>query len=131
MQISIANFGQNTLHFLNSGGKTLILGLVNASTGVVEDIIWAPDSTRSETLITAIQRTLARPNSMCFVWYTEAREGFPNEISFLPISLRTTFEIHTISRTQLPLRLACAVTVPKSLRLINLIPGLIFGSVTF
>jgi hypothetical protein len=51
------------------------------------------------------------------LWYTEPREGFPNGIPILPIvPLKTTFEINgqTMSRTQLPLRLAWAVTVHKS-----------------
>ena len=51
------------------------------------------------------------------LWYTEPREEFPNGIPILPIvPLKTTFEINgqTVSHTQLPLRLAWAVTVHKS-----------------
>ena len=80
LEISKAFFGF-CLHVLNSG-VTLILGLVNATTGVLEDIIWAPDFTRSELPIAVLVScpTYTGPT----LWYTEPREGFPNGIPILP-----------------------------------------------
>jgi hypothetical protein len=55
----------------------------------------------------------ARPTS----WRTEPRPNFPTGIPIFPVTpLKTTFELNgkTLSRTQLPLRLASAVTIHKS-----------------
>ncbi|KAI1783638.1 hypothetical protein LXA43DRAFT_850307, partial [Ganoderma leucocontextum] len=51
------------------------------------------------------------------LWRTEPRTGFPDGVPIVPITpIKTTFEAKgkSVSRTQLPLRLAWAVTVHKS-----------------
>ena len=50
-------------------------------------------------------------------WGTEPRTGFPGGVLIVPITpIKTTFETkgRSVARTQLPLRLAWAVTVHKS-----------------
>jgi hypothetical protein len=51
------------------------------------------------------------------LWQTEPQPGFPDGVPIIPIApMKTTWQTHskTYSRTQLPLRLAWAVTVHKS-----------------
>lgn len=92
-----------------------ILGLVNATTGIVEDIIWPVGASRSELPLAVLVScpTYKGPT----LWHTEPRPNFPDGIPIIPITpLKTSFEINSqpMSRKQLPLRLAWAVTVHKS-----------------
>ncbi len=94
---------------------TCLQGLVNGATGLVEDVVWAEGSERSEIPLAVLVScpTYSGPT----LWRTEPRPGFPEGIPIVPITaIKTTFEGkgRTLGRTQLPLRLAWAVTVHKS-----------------
>lgn len=107
---------------LGKGAKVMITrniwqtgGLVNGTTGVIEDIIWPAGSPQSDLPLAVLVscKTYGGPT----MWHTEPRSDFPNGVPIVPITpLKTTFEIDgkIMSRTQFPLRLAWAVTVHKS-----------------
>src|SRR6266852_1738490 len=90
-------------------------GLVNATIGIVEDILWEPGAEGSDLPLAVLLS--CKEYSGPTLWRTHPREGFPEGIPILPITpLKTSFESHSqpMARTQLPLRLAWAVTVHKA-----------------
>jgi hypothetical protein len=103
---------QRGVDHANSGNGAL--GLVNATIGILEDIVWECGAESSDLPFAVLVS--------CEVWRTGPREGFLEGIPIVPTTpLKTSFESRSqqMAQTRLPLRSAWAVTVHwhKSLRL--------------
>jgi hypothetical protein len=99
---------QRGVDHANSGNGAL--GLVNATIGILEDIVWECGDLPFAVFVS------------CEVWRTGPREGLLEGIPIVPTTpLKTSFESRSqqMAQTRLPLRSAWAATVHwhKSLRL--------------
>ena len=67
-------------------------GLISATTGIIENVVWLPGATRSE-LPLAVLVSCTTCNGLT-LWHTEPHPDFPNGVPIVPITpLKTTFEI--------------------------------------
>lgn len=91
-----------------------MLGLVNATTEIIEDIIWPAEASQSDLPLTVLVSCTTYNGPT--LWHTDPHPGFPNGIPIIPITpLKMSFEINSqaMSWTQLPLQLTWTVTVYK------------------